>query len=307
MPRFRLAIRLHAINTFDHRSQGYIYGDELIARGWQKFLERREDIASVTLCGPTDPLPSDKVDATIHFNINLPLSDTGANILYLQNAFSRNQHTGGTAGVFHEVMDRYDGYLFTSSELMKACAPGAVIPFSTDPESFYPAASTKYKLPISFVGNCNRPFKVNHCYLAPVIPLGLVIYGQGWDATPFESCWRGKLPMPDLPALYTESSINLNLLIPEHREMNLINMRIYDILACGGFIISDHVAALEAAFGDAVVYTEGHEDLWAKAVYFLADPAERKRRSLLGQRLVLAHHTHANRMETLMRYLKELL
>jgi spore maturation protein CgeB len=56
--------------------------------------------------------------------------------------------------------------------------------------------------------------------------------------------------MPDLPKLYSESQINLNAHISEHLEWETINLRIYDILACGGFIISDYFESLENIFGD---------------------------------------------------------
>lgn len=47
--------------------------------------------------------------------------------------------------------------------------------------------------------------------------------------------------MLDLFKLYLDCLINLNVYISEYVEMEIINLRIYDILVCGGFIIFDYV------------------------------------------------------------------
>jgi hypothetical protein len=33
---------------------------------------------------------------------------------------------------------------------------------------------------------------------------------------PYKTSWKGKLPRPDLPALYTSSLVNLNMTLSEH-------------------------------------------------------------------------------------------
>jgi len=209
--------------------------------------------------------------------------------------------------VFNKVKAGFDGYVFTSERLMKACASGAVIPFATDPELFFPQDSNSYQHPVSFVGNDIRGPIVNQRYFVPALPFGLVIYGNKVWSEPLQKVCVGKLPMPDLPKLYSSSLINLNAHIEEHIELDTINLRIYDILACGGFILSDRVDSLQAIFGDAVVCTTGNEDEWAKLVLYLADGDERQRRSQEGRKIVLSDHTYANRMETLIKYLKEVI
>jgi spore maturation protein CgeB len=89
--------------------------------------------------------------------------------------------------------------------------------------------------------------------------------------------------------------------------MDTINLRIYDILACGGFIISDHVDSLENTFGDVVVITDGYEDEWAEIAYYLSNPEIRKKKAQEGRKLVLSHHSYEHRMETVVKYLKEIL
>jgi spore maturation protein CgeB len=84
-------------------------------------------------------------------------------------------------------------------------------------------------------------------------------------------------------------------------------LRIFEVLACEGFVISDDAPAVRAEFDDAVVFTTGDEDLWAKLVRYLSDQSERDRRRSLGRRLILNGHTYAHRMEALVSYLKQLL
>jgi len=304
--KLKIGLRLLSIESLDVNKPGNVQGDELVGRSWQKYLARREEVESAYLYGAYGAI-TDNLDVLIHFNPFLDPQPNAKNILYLQNAFPPEHYPDGTAGVFHQVKARFDGYMFTSKKLMEACAPGAVVPFATDPEFFFPQPTERYQHPISFVGNDIRGPLVNQRYFVPALPFGLVIYGNRTWAPPLAAACRGKLPMPDLPKLYSSSLVNLNAHIGEHIDWDSINLRIYDILACEGFVLSDYSASLAELFGEALVTTRGDEDEWAKLVRYLADPQERHRRSREGRRIVLSNHTYANRVETVMAYLREIL
>ncbi|MFM6038498.1 MAG: glycosyltransferase [Sphaerospermopsis kisseleviana] len=315
--KLKIGIRLVQTGTLDIKS-GNVTGDELIARGWQKSLLKTDFVESVNLYNMNDII-DEQPDVVIHFHPNQPLHPQAKNLFYLQNAYQKPQnlgktrgaglmYEGGTVEAFHKfINNKYDGYLFTSQKLKDHCADGAVIPFATDADFFYTQTSGLYEYPLSFVGNGIRSASVNQRYFAPLINLGLVIHGNMWTIPPLNSVCRGLLPMPDLPKLYSESLINLNAHISEHLEWETINLRIYDILACGGFIISDYFESLENTFGDTIVYSDGYEDIWAKAVEYLANSEERKRRSEEGKKIVLAHHTYDQRMKVLLDFLQEIL
>ena len=300
-----IGLRLPALGTFEPGKRGNIQGDEQVARAWAKYLLRRDDVRSVTLYDASSHITGD-LDVLIHFNPFLDLHDKARNILYLQNVFPESHHAGGTVGVFRQVQSRYAGFLFTSRPLMQSCADGGVVPFATDPETFFPQPDTRYQVPVAFVGNDIRGGSINRRYFYPAMELGLVIYGNDWTP-PLSTLCRGKLPMGDLPKLYSTASINLNAHIAEHIRFGTINLRLFDILACGGFVISDHSAALDQAFGEAVVCTDGHEDEWAKIVRYLSDAPERTRRSELGRKIVLDSHTYERRVDDLMTYLHAIL
>lgn len=303
--KLRLGLRLIGLGTFDVNRPGNMQGDELVGRCWQKYLSRHPQVDSVTLYGRTQAHPDD-VDVVIHFHPDLETHPRARNYLYLQNVFPAELFDGGTVGAFQRAKSRFDGYLFTSERLMKACAPGAVIPFATDPEQFRPmAAPPGAPAPpaVTFVGNNIRGERCNRRYLEPALPYGLVLYGNNLWQEPLASVCRGKLPMEDLPALYAQCPVNLNAHIPDHIAFDTLNQRLYDILACGGFVISDRIDSLETVFEDAVMTTEGDDDLWARLAMSLADPAERRRRADLGRRLVLERHTFAERSAAVMQYL----
>ncbi len=304
--KLRIGIRVFGLGTLDIAKPGNVQGDEMVARSWQKYLLRRDDIAEVLLYGPKDVI-DESLHVAIDFNPFLESNHNVKSVLYMQNAFPQDTHAGGTVGVFESQRDRFDGYLFTSGCLMSACsAEGAVIPFATDEEVFYPQWAETFRHPVSFVGNDIRGPIVNHRYLMGALPFGLVIYGNMWHP-PLSAASRGKLSMEQLPKVYTSSLINLNCHIGEHVIHDTINLRIYDILACEGFVLSDRVPSLSDVFGDAVVCTEGYEDTWAKLVHYSADTECRKLSARTGRKIVLGNHTFVHRMENVVAYLKELL
>ncbi|MFH1738581.1 MAG: glycosyltransferase [bacterium] len=101
-------------------------------------------------------------------------------------------------------------------------------------------------------------------------------------------------------ALYSCSDININLfhLQCEHS----IIARVYDVMACGGFLLSEHSPALEETFkiGEELDTFRTPEELHEKVVYYLHHPAEREEIARCGQATVLRHHTYKNRLLTIL-------
>lgn len=333
--RLRIGLHLIGIGTFDVNRPGNVQGDELVARSWHKYLARHPGVERVTLYGQGQPHPGE-LDLVIHFHPELDGHPAARNFLYLQNVFPAELFPGGTLGMFQKVKHRFDGFLFTSERLMRACAPGAVIPFATDPELFRPtgaasngkssngksgngavshgraesgpvrtgaAPSASAHPTVTFVGNNIRGERCNQRYLVPALPFGLAIYGNNAWQSPLVAACRGKIPMEELPALYANSAVNLNAHIPDHVAFDTLNQRLYDILACGGFVISDRIDGLASVFEDTVVTTDGDDDLWAKLVCSLGDREDRRRRADEGRRLVLARHTYAHRSAAVVEFL----
>jgi spore maturation protein CgeB len=84
------------------------------------------------------------------------------------------------------------------------------------------------------------------------------------------------------------------------RTQGIVSNRVYDALACGAMVVSDHLPELAERFGDAVATYRTPDDLQATVVRLLADPAERAERAARGRAQVLAAHTFRHRVDALL-------
>lgn len=146
--------------------------------------------------------------------------------------------------------------------------------------------------------------------LKEVRDFGLSIYGdEGWKEL-FINGAVNLYPAIDysrkLPKLYNASKINLNISTPQRRTG--LPPRIFDIMACGGFSLTDYLPELEEFFEidrEIIVY-ESTSDLRKKADYYLSHPEERQMIASRAKRRVLAEHTYRHRMERLVQVMREI-
>jgi hypothetical protein len=293
-------------NTLDSKSKVGVAGDEHVASAWRKYLSRRDEVESVNIYHGQERIDP-PVDVIIHFHPATNPRPGFRNVLYLQNAFNPEQIPGGTMALLDARRSSYQGFMCTSQTLLNASKlDGAVVPFGIDPDFFRPVPDSRFEFPVSFVGNSIRGPIVDARYLEPAIPLGLALFsGSQWFGK-LATVLRGKLPMEDLPRVYTNSFINLNAHLTQHLKFGTINSRIFEVLGCRGFVLSDYSQAVEEEFGDVVAFTRGHEDMWAKIVELQADRAGRERRAEEGYRQVLSRHTMDERAGRVVKYLKQL-
>lgn len=107
----------------------------------------------------------------------------------------------------------------------------------------------------------------------------------------------------ELPRIFRQSKINLNFTIPNITDG--IPLRIFDILSCGGFLLTDCRDALEDMFQDGqdLVIFHGMEDMMKKADYYLSHPAEREAIACQGMEKVRSLHTYDIRLTEMFRKL----
>jgi len=273
-------------------------GDDTVACAWAKYLERREDVEQVIIAGPRDHLPLG-LDLAIHFHHDQELYRHAKNIYYLQNAWPRNPlWPNGTMGVFNDYKARFDGYIFASDGLRAASGEaGSVVPFAVDREIFYPhGADDRYSGRLVFVGNDIRGESADAKYLAPCLDKGLTIYGGPRNNPAYEAIRKGKLTDEELPKVYS-SAVNLNYSIPIAAEYGMMNMRVYEVAACKGQLLSD---SMPDGFKN-----DGREGNPLPFVYPFSSLSPETIEH--NYREVLAKHTWEHRVETLMQYLKEVL
>lgn len=100
----------------------------------------------------------------------------------------------------------------------------------------------------------------------------------------------------EAPAVFRQARINLNISL--RTIQNGIPLRCFDIMASGGFLLTnfqmDFLELFEA--GTDYVYFESHEDLYEKAAYYLAHEEERREIARHGHDTMLRCHSYHQRL-----------
>ena len=133
------------------------------------------------------------------------------------------------------------------------------------------------------------------------------IYGdEGWELLLNNSCRLH--PQVDyyneLPGIYNRCRIHLNA---TNRQMGkAVNQRVFDVPACGGFLLTDEQESLEELFeiGREVVTFRHPEEIPELARFYLGHPAERDAVARRGRQRVLAEHTYRHRLADLVQRMK---
>ncbi|MGQ9628797.1 MAG: CgeB family protein [bacterium] len=104
----------------------------------------------------------------------------------------------------------------------------------------------------------------------------------------------------ELPILYRASKINLNISKPQ--SITSVNQRVFDVPACGGFLLTDYREDLDRFFevGREVMAYRDPGELPDLVERYLAHPDERERITEAGMRRVLENHTYLHRMKELL-------
>lgn len=149
-------------------------------------------------------------------------------------------------------------------------------------------------------------------FLSAAQSFGLTIYGDAlWGKREFSgnliSSYAGNSLdyETETPDVYAASSININLFHPQIIEG--IPMRVYDVLACGGFLLSQYRPVLEEQFtiGEDLDVFHTPNELAEKINYYLHHKEERKAMTKHGQQTVLQNHTYSHRLQQIVDWINE--
>lgn len=104
----------------------------------------------------------------------------------------------------------------------------------------------------------------------------------------------------EMPKVFRMSKINLNFTIPNIKSG--IPLRIWDVLGCGGFLLTNYQAEIPYYFkeGEDLVCFDGLEDLCEKVGYYLEHEEERKRIAWNGYRKVREKHSYIERIRIIL-------
>lgn len=113
------------------------------------------------------------------------------------------------------------------------------------------------------------------------------------------NCGRAKT-LEEMPVIFHCSKINLNITSKSIRSG--VPLRIFDILGCGGFALTNFQLELPELFavGEDLVCYENMEDLLYKTDYFLRHETERREIAENGFEKIKKYHTYPIRLEEML-------
>lgn len=102
-----------------------------------------------------------------------------------------------------------------------------------------------------------------------------------------------------MPYIFKSSKINLNITLRSIHSG--IPLRVFDILGCGGFLLTNYQEDLLSFFvpDQDFVYYEDYEDLMEKADFYLRHDAERERIAGNGYQKVKDQHSYPARIKSM--------
>jgi len=270
-------------------------GDYHFARALQRQFERRGLPTTVYLRPDWKAPVSTRDDLLIHLWGRYPIERRPGQTTLLWILYHPELVTD-------ELLDSYDLVLVASDRFAELIAqrtktPVVALHQATDPERFRPGmAGPAHEL--LFVGNSRG---VRRPVLDDITPTrhDLAVYGGGWPPDLLDPVHlRGSsVPNEELPGYYGSATIVLNDHWQEAGEAGFLNNRLYDVLASGGFVISDAIEGLREEFDDGVVAYRDAADLVRLVEHYLDDPVARAD---------LDRHTFSHRVDEILRLVERL-
>ncbi|MFT7520414.1 MAG: spore maturation protein CgeB, partial [Kiritimatiellia bacterium] len=136
--------------------------------------------------------------------------------------------------------------------------------------------------------------------LAHVAPLGLHVWGDaGWKALEnYGATWRGWAGhYHELNRIYSGAAVHVD--VGRLYQLDIVPMRIFDVLACGGFVIAEHSDALVECLkpGVEIETWRTPAELVDKVRWYQRNEQARRYLVSAGRARVLREHTIAHRLE----------
>lgn len=133
---------------------------------------------------------------------------------------------------------------------------------------------------------------------------GIHVWGDsGWDLLgEFGVHYRGPAGhQRELNRIYSGGGVQLD--VNRIYQPDIVTMRVFDVLACGGFCLTEHSRELDALFDVGVELDSyrGPEELIAKVDHYLAHPGEARAIAARGLAAVRERHTIDLRLDAMLR------
>ncbi|WP_421902362.1 CgeB family protein [Maridesulfovibrio sp.] len=142
--------------------------------------------------------------------------------------------------------------------------------------------------------------------LLPFNPL--IVGDDGWQELLSKGNWRYLSSLDyynDLPGFYPMSKIGFNC---TSRQMKgAVNQRVFDVPACGGFVLTDYREQMEALFepGNEIISYNDISEIGPLLEKWLADDVGRSKVTAAARKRIMAEHTYKHRLSTLMEKMRQ--
>lgn len=271
-------------------------GDLHLAEALAEALRRRGHVAAVQDGSATGSVVAGSLDVRMHLRgrRRRRLNPGQLNVIW---------HMSHPEEVSRDELDEYDVALVASRPYSRTLASELdtpVIPFLqfTDPARFRPTPGPARASELLFVGNWRGKFRPS-VWAALQCGHSVDLYGQGWRLLAPDHARADHVPNHELPGLYSSAEIVLCDHWPEMRELGFIANRVFDVLACEGFLLSDHFDALEEELGGCLATYRTTEELDHEIKLNLTDAGRRHAIARRGRAAVLREHTVDHRADQL--------
>lgn len=140
-------------------------------------------------------------------------------------------------------------------------------------------------------------------YVANLAPFGIQVWGdEGWRALePHGVRYRGPAGHArELPRVYNGARIQVD--VGRLYQDDIATMRVFDVLACGGFLIAEHSTALEELFeiGRELESYRSLDELRAKVAHYLEHAEEARSIAEAGLAAVRERHDIRHRVRLML-------
>lgn len=175
-----------------------------------------------------------------------------------------------------------------------------LLPIATNAKRFKPLpASSAHSSDVVFTGNYWGAERES-IGLQDIAEYDFAIYGHKWDQRPeWAKHWRGAVPYPALPEIYSSSKVVLDDSHPVTREWDSLNSRVFDALGCGKLVLTNCEGGAKDVFPNLLPSFQTADELRNLIQHFLSNPEEREQLAAKLHHEVLEKHTYHSRAKTL--------
>jgi hypothetical protein len=175
--------------------------------------------------------------------------------------------------------------------------PVEVLLQATDASHFFPRdPDPRHRHPLTVVANSRG---IARGAVSDAVAAGLrpAIYGTGWQGiTDPALVVSDYASFDELPVVYSSAEVVLNDHWETMRRWGFCSNRIFDVLATGTTIVSDHLPEITELFDDLVPTWRDPDELRAIVEALRADPESAMARTQAARQRVLDHHTFEHRV-----------